>query len=100
MPDQKAYPSFTKYLPGNCLTSRFNSKRKRREDTVGLGRLHLAAMASIAVSLASIASETLRSDSDNPGNARAAAAIGFDSGKRICRSSRISEAPMTRFAAR
>src|SRR4029077_17898366 len=96
--NQKAYPSFTKYLPGNCLTSRFNSRRKRTEETVGFGRLHLAAIASMAVSLASIASYTLRSDSDNSGNGRVATAIGFDSGKRIWRSSRISEASITSFA--
>jgi len=65
MPVQNVYPSFTNYFPGNCLTSRFSSSRKSTDETVGLGKLHLAAMASIAVSLASIASYTLLSDSDN-----------------------------------
>src|SRR4026208_2089123 len=100
MPAQNVYPSFTKYLPGNCLTSRFSSRRKSTDDTVGLGNLHLAAMASIPVSLAFVASYTLLSDSDNSGKGRAALAIGLESGRSICQSSRMSDASITRLPPR
>ena len=50
------YASLTKYFPGNCLTSRFSSRRSRVEETVPLGNLDFVAMASIDVSVVSIAS--------------------------------------------
>src|SRR5205814_282188 len=53
---QSDYASFTKYFPGNCLTSRFSSRRRRVEETVPLGNLDFAAISSIKVSVASIAS--------------------------------------------
>ena len=53
---QATLASFTKYFPGNCLTSRFSSRRKRVEETVPLGNSDFVAMASIDVSSVSIAS--------------------------------------------
>jgi hypothetical protein len=50
------YASLTKYFLGNCLTSRFSSRRRRVEETVPLGNSDFVAMASIGVSVVSIAS--------------------------------------------
>ncbi len=33
----QGYDSLTKYLPGSCLTRRFNSRRSRTDETVALG---------------------------------------------------------------
>src|SRR5207244_5338197 len=94
-----AYPSLTKYFPGNCLTRRLSSSCNNVDETAALDKLLLAAMSSIEVSVASIASYTRRSSSESGGNGRAAASgEGFVSGRRICKSSRISDASMTSFA--
>src|SRR2546423_8728733 len=54
---QKAcYPSFTKYFPGSCFTSFFNSSRRSVEETVPLGRSAFVAMSSIDVSVSRMAS--------------------------------------------
>ena len=49
-------PSLTKYFPGDCLTKRFNSNCNKVDETAALGNSLLAAMLSIEVSVASIAS--------------------------------------------
>lgn len=52
----RSYPNFTKYFPGNCFTSFFNSSRKRVDETVPLGSSAFAAISSICVSVSLIAS--------------------------------------------
>ena len=49
-------PNLTKYFPGNCLTRRFSSSCKSVDETAALGRSLRAAISSIEVSVASIAS--------------------------------------------
>src|SRR5260370_36127302 len=35
---------FHKIFPGNCFTSRFSSRRRRVEETIALGKSHVAAI--------------------------------------------------------
>src|SRR5947207_14783947 len=89
-------PSLTKYFPGNCLTRRFSSNCNNVDETAALGNSLFAAISSIEVSVASIASYTRRSSLDSGGHARAAAwGAGFVSGGRTYKSPRMSLASIT-----
>ena len=96
----RAYASFTKYFPGSCLTSRFSSRRRRVEETVPLGRSHFAAIWSIGVSVGidRIIDPPLVVGQLGQRPRRRFGRRLLLSGRRICKSSRISLASMTSFA--